>query len=258
MESEELRSSWEENGYLAVDNVLTGDELQRLRAAADALPGRAEHLEESTDRFILQTFGAEDSRVVQQVAEPHELGGDWMALARHPRILDVVTKLIGPDIQLYYSMMMMKPAAQGAPAPWHQDLAFFPHDQASLIAGQVYLDDSTEHNGCIRVVPGSHRLGLLNHYEDGVFTGIVQGDTSEYDRREVVVPMAAGGMLLWHCMTLHSSHPNTSAHGRRAIVFEYKDPAARLLRGSFSPTEVRAAGLMLRGRDPNGELLSAI
>jgi phytanoyl-CoA hydroxylase len=254
----EPRRFWEENGYLVLEEVLSPSEVDSLRRSADALAARADDLTESTDRFILKTFGEDSSRLVQQVAEPHELGGEWMALARDPRILDTVETLIGPNIQLYYSMMMMKPARQGMPAPWHQDFAFFVHDRASLVACQVYLDDATTENGCIRVVPGSHKMGLLNHFKDGVFTEIVQGDTSSFDAKEVELPVKAGGMAFWHCLTLHSSHANTTERHRRAIVFEYKDPSARLMKGSFSSGEVRAAGMMLRGRDPRAELLSAV
>jgi ectoine hydroxylase-related dioxygenase (phytanoyl-CoA dioxygenase family) len=196
--------------------------------------------------------------MVQQIAEPHELGAEWMALARDPRILDVIEDVLGPNILLYYSMLMMKPARQGFRAPWHQDFAFFVHDRAALVACQLYLDDSTLENGCIHVVPGSHKLGLLNHFHDGVFTEIVEGDTSAFDQQQVALPLKAGGMALWHSLTLHSSPPNTSDHPRRAIVYEYKDPSARLLGGSFSPNEVRPAGLMVRGQDPTGALLSAI
>ena len=86
------------------------------------------------------------------------------------------------------------------------------------------------------------------------------GSTAEARPRLVFAlsPLGAGGMALWHCLTLHSSPPNLSQHPRRAIVFEYKDPSARLLGGSFSPNEVRPAGLMVRGQDPSGALLSAI
>ena len=250
---------WNENGYLAIENVIPRDEVEGLRAALDRLTAHADSLTESTDRFKLQAFGdSAGGRLVQQIAEPHELGGEWMALARDARILDVVEALLGPDILLYYSMLMMKPARQGFRAPWHQDFAFFVHDRAALVAVQLYLDDSTLENGCIHVVPGSHRLGLLNHFRDDRFTEIVEGDTSAFDAQQVALPIEAGGMALWHCMTLHSSPPNTSDRPRRAIVFEYKDPSARLLGGSFSPNEVRPAGLMVRGRDPSGALLSAL
>ena len=260
MDQSERAAFWQENGYLVLEDVFSPSEVESLRHSADRIVARADGLTESTDRFILNTFGGDNGAtpVVQQIAEPHELGGEWMALARDPRILDTVELLIGPNIQLYYSMMMMKPARQGSRAPWHQDFAFFVHDRARLVACQVYLDDATLDNGCVRVVPGSHRAGLLNHFDGDDFREVVQGDTSEFDAKEIALPVRAGGVAFWHCMALHSSHANTSDQPRRAVVFEYKDSAARLLTGSFSASEVRAAGMMLRGRDPRAELLSAL
>ena len=258
MQEQDKAAFFAERGYLVVEDVFREDEVSALRESVGRLQARADGLTESTPRFNLKLFGDGEVRVVQQIAEPHELGGEWMALARDPRILDTVEQLIGPDILLYYSMMMMKPARAGAPAPWHQDFSFFVHDKAALVACQVYLDDSTLENGCIHVVPGSHKLGLLNHYKDGVFSEIVQGDTSAYDEAAVAIPARAGSVAFWHCMTLHSSQPNRSSAPRRAVVFEYKDPSAQLLKGSFSAGEVRTTGLMLRGSDPRGELLPAL
>ncbi|MDP9350141.1 MAG: phytanoyl-CoA dioxygenase family protein [Chloroflexota bacterium] len=250
---------WQENGYLGVEGVLSSQEVDNLRRGAEEIEARAAGLTQSTDRFKLQAFGDTGGGTrLQQIAEPHEIGGEWMALARHPRILDVVEGLLGPDVMLYYSMFMMKPPRQGFAAPWHQDFAFFVHDRAELLAIQLYIDDSTIENGCIRVVPGSHKLGLLNHFKDGVFTEIVQGDTSDFDARQVEVPMKAGGMVLWHSLTLHSSHPNRSDRPRRGITFEYKNPQARLMGGAFGNLEVQTVGLMVRGRDPRGDLLSAV
>jgi ectoine hydroxylase-related dioxygenase (phytanoyl-CoA dioxygenase family) len=161
MTREEQVASFRRDGYLAVDGVFSDGEVERLRASLAALEQRARGQPESTDRLKLTLFGAGvGDRAVQQIAEPHEIDGTWMDLAADPRILDLVEALIGPNILLYYSMLMMKPARSGAPAPWHQDLAFFVHDRARLVACQVYLDDSTAENGCIRVVPGSHRLGF--------------------------------------------------------------------------------------------------
>src|SRR5262245_19731146 len=97
------KSFWEENGYLALEALFPMDEVERLRQAADVLTAQADGLAETNDRFKLQAFGDDGgSRLVQQVAEPHELGAEWMSLARDPRILDVIEDLVGPNIQLYY------------------------------------------------------------------------------------------------------------------------------------------------------------
>lgn len=256
--SAEERAFWNDNGYLAIEGLFPAAEVEQLRVAADALTARASGLTESNDRFKLQTFDDDGgSRLVQQVAEPHEMGAEWMSLARDPRILDVVEDMLGPAIQLYYSMLMVKPARQGFRAPWHQDMAFFAHDRAALVACQVYLDDSTLDNGCVYVVPGSHKLGLINHYDGDRFASIVTGDASHFDAQQVALPLKAGGAAFWHCLTLHSSPPNRSEHSRRGVTFEYKDPSARLMGGAFSRNEVRPCGLMVRGSDPTGELLSA-
>ncbi len=259
-EALDFSTRFERDGYLAVDNVLTDEEVQVLRSSADRLQAYAAGLTASTDRFVLKAFGDDGGgRLLQQVAEPHELGTEWMSLARDQRILDVVAALLGPNIMLYYSMFMMKPPRQGFAAPWHQDFAFFVHNRAGLLACQVYIDDSTLENGCVNVVPGSHKLGLINHFKGDTFANHVQGDVSEYDARTVPVPMRAGGMVIWHALTLHSSAPNRSEKPRRGIVFEYKDPAVSLMGGSFnSGSEVRTVGLMVRGKDPRGQLLSAL
>lgn len=257
--TEQQKGFWNENGYLVMEGVLSPAEIEALRRSVDTLAGHAQGLTESTDRFKLKAFGSGGGTMVQQIAEPHELGGEWMSLARDARILDIVEDLLGPNILLYYSMLMMKPPYEGFEAPWHQDFAFFVHDSANLLACQLYIDDSTLENGCIRVAPGSHKLGLLNHFKEGHFTGVVQGDTSTFDDQQVAVPVPAGGMVFWHSLTLHSSQPNRSPRPRRAIVFEYKDPGTRLLGGAFnSALEVRTVGLMVRGRHPRGELLAAL
>ena len=258
MPDADAKAFFEGNGYFVLEDAFSTAEMEALRASVGELEARASSLEDSTDRFKFHLFGDGNSRLLQQVAEPHELGGEWSALARDKRILDTVERFIGPNISLYYSMLIMKPPRHGAPAPWHQDMSFFVHDRADLVACQVYLDDSTIENGCVRVVPGSHKLGLLNHFKDGVFTEVFQGDTSPYDAAAVPLTVKAGSVAFWNCLTLHSSHSNLSENARRAVVFEYKNPAARLLQGSFSPGEVRTAGVMVRGRDPRGELLSSV
>ena len=259
--TEQQKASWTENGYLIIEDVLTPEEVERLRESVNDLEVQAKGLTESSDRFKLKVFGDGGGTRVQSIAEPHEGGGVWLNLARHPRILDVVEDLLGPNIQLYYSMLMMKPPREGFEAPWHQDFAFFVHDRADLLGCMVAIDDATIENGCLRVAHGSHKLGLVNHFKDGRFTEVVQGDTSTFDSPDGhrSLPAKAGSLILWHCLTLHSSQPNRSEHPRRAIVFEYKNPAARIMGGAFNArAEVRTVGLMVRGSDPNGDLLSAI
>src|SRR4051794_1315635 len=116
MSMDDNAAFFRENGYLVLEDVFSQDEVASLRQSVADLEGKAAGLQESNDRFKLSLFGTGSMGAVQQIAEPHELGGEWMALARDSRILDNVEAFLGPNILLYYSMMMMKPARSGAPA----------------------------------------------------------------------------------------------------------------------------------------------
>lgn len=248
-----------EQGYLVVDGVFTATEVDAFQRACDAILVQAHGLTASTDRLKMKVFD-DSTTVVQQVGDPHEMSGVWLDLVKDTRLLDMVEALLGPNLMVYYSQLMMKAPRQGFTAPWHQDFAFFPHGRAELLACTVALDDATVDNGCIRVIPGSHKLGLINHYDrDGVFTGIVQDQRYFDEHTEVALPAKAGSVIFWHSLTLHASHPNRTEKPRRALVIEYKNPAQRLLSGSFSSRgEVRNIGLMVRGHDPSQDLLSPI
>ena len=81
--------------------------------------------------------------------------------AAHPRLVAVLTELIGPNVQLHHTKMLVKPPEQGASFPMHQDYPYFPHERHSVLAASVHLDDADDENGCLRVVPGSHARGPL-------------------------------------------------------------------------------------------------
>lgn len=257
--TEEEIKFFQTQGYLVVENVFTTGEVATFQHACDAISAQAQGLTTSTDRLKMKVF--EDStKLVQQVGDPHEMSGVWLDLVKEPRLLDMVEALLGPNLMVYYSQLMMKAPRQGFTAPWHQDFAFFPHSSAEILACTVTIDDATLENGCVRVIPSSHKLGLINHYDkNGVFTGIVQDHHKFDERTEVALPAKAGSVIFWHSLTLHASHPNRTERPRRALVIEYKNPAHRLLTGSFSSRgEVRNIGLMVRGHDPSQDLLAPV
>lgn len=248
-----------EEGYLVVEGVFSTAEVAGFQRACDTILAQAQGLTSSTDRLKMKVF--EDSaKLVQQVGDPHEMSGVWLDLVKDGRLLDMVEALLGPNLLVYYSQLMMKAPRQGFTAPWHQDFAFFPHSRAEILACTVAIDDATLENGCIRVIPGSHQLGLINHYDkQGVFTGIVQDHHNFDERTAVALPAKAGSVIFWHSLTLHASHPNRTEKPRRALVIEYKNPDARLLSGSYSSrSEVRNIGLMVRGHDPSHDLLAPL
>jgi phytanoyl-CoA hydroxylase len=119
----------------------------------------------------------------------------------------------------------------------------------------LMLDDSTEANGCLQVVPGSHKEGLVGHGHDDPHSAAVL-DVGERVRGRPKVPVVvpAGGASVHHCCVLHGSAPNRSAQPRRAFVVQYVAGDNLQLGGR---TDHAGWGRYLRGSDPHRVRLEA-
>ncbi len=107
--------------------------------------------------------------------------------ARHPAILDVVYSLIGPNLKIYLDQTLCKPPKIGSPKPPHQDSAYWTNiDPPNLVICWMALDDATEENGCMRFIPGSHKLGVVEHKHLEDFR--VEDEKVDYDN-EICVPL---------------------------------------------------------------------
>jgi phytanoyl-CoA hydroxylase len=247
---QEQRAHYEEQGYLVFPEFLSTDELASLRAALTEVLSEAEGLQASTDKFSLtQTDSGGWS--VRRIFNPTLHHQAFYDLVFHPKILDTVENLIGPNIQLHHSKINLKPPSnREARFEWHQDYPFFPHTNFDLLAVMIYFDDSTEENGCLTIIPGSHQLGPRNHLfaKDGAFSSQLE-DKGVLDdpARWLKVPVPAGGMELHHCNMLHSSTANRGARPRTAMVIQYRAADNAELGGNKDRAH---NGLQVRGVNP--------
>ncbi|HEV8245365.1 MAG TPA: phytanoyl-CoA dioxygenase family protein [Polyangiaceae bacterium] len=222
------------DGYLVVDDVFSPSELQALRTAADD-PELGRKLDDKGYR--------EQGVHLLELTTHHAV---FRELARDARLTDRVAQLIGADLQLQHSKLATKPPKVGAGEfRWHQDFPYFPHTNFDLLAIMVMLDDATPENGCMSVVPGSHKLGPLSHLVDGYFDAGCQEPRHWADSsRWATLTPRAGGISIHHCLTLHTSPNNTSGKPRRGLVFQYRaDDAAQLYSHVYADT-----GFQVRGK----------
>jgi len=120
---------------------------------------------------------------------------------------------------LFQDMALLKPP-QGREKPWHQDCAYFNMPLGTMITGVwIALDEATPDNGCLHIIPGSHREGPKHHFKRRDWQIC---DTDVEVKRDVTVPLKPGGCLIWHGMTHHGSPTNLSGTRRRALQFHYK------------------------------------
>ncbi|NJN80826.1 MAG: phytanoyl-CoA dioxygenase family protein [Caldilineaceae bacterium] len=146
------------------------------------------------------------------------------ALAHHPALIDVVTRLMGESPVLFQDMALLKPPRIGREKPWHQDHAYFELPLETTVVGAwIALDPATVENGCMIVVPGSHRQGPVVHFKRRDWQIC---DTDVRNRGALAVPLRPGGCLLFHSLIHHGTPNNNSGLRRRAVQFHYRPVSA--------------------------------
>jgi len=238
---------YHENGYVLVPGLFAA-EAAALRKECHDLADRLSRTEE-----LDATWGSARAAVAEakttKILHCHNVQFYSAALGRlmsDPRLTEIAAAIIGTEnVQLHHNKMFIKPPEKGSPFPMHQDKPFFPHERDSMIAAIVHFDDAPLEKGCLRVVPGSHKLGDLPHDGDGNWH-------LPFDKYPIEsakpLPAKAGDVLFFSYLTIHGSGVNTSSEARTTLLIQMRDP-------SDPPTvqthRSRGQGAMLRGVDPN-------
>jgi len=150
-------------------------------------------------------------------------------LALHPRILDAVEDIIGPDILVHSSTMFCKHPGDGAFVSWHQDGYYWELSEPRLVSAWIALADSTSENGCMRVVRGSHRTGNLPHSESArseqnMLTSGLEIAVAVEESQATDVLLRAGEISLHNVNIVHGSNPNRSKTTRIGFAVRYIAP----------------------------------
>jgi len=214
---------YRKEGYLILPAFFDRDDLDRVDATIRDIAEAAIKTDDYSQVLELEPEASDDHPVVRRIHNPYDRHETFRQLANTARLVDCVQSLIGPNINLQHSKLNMKPPAIGSVVEWHQDLAYFPHTNDDLVTMLLYLDDASEHNGCLRVLPRHHTHFFDHHTPDGYFAGMATEDL-DCGRfgQAVSLEAPAGSVILMHCITPHSSHPNRSSQARRTLIFEYR------------------------------------
>ena len=220
MLSQEQIAFYQEHGYTSVPDVLSAQETAELQRVTDELVEKSRAITEHTDLYDLEPGHSPDDPKVRRLKGPIDHHEVYDNTIRHERIVEIVSQLIGPAFRTNGNKLNMKSAAFGSPVEWHQDWAFYPHTNDDLLAVGVCIDDMTEANGALLVIPGSHKGPTYDHHQGGRFCGAVT-DSTFTPENGVAVEVPAGGISIHHVRALHGSAPNTSGAPRRLMLFQY-------------------------------------
>lgn len=211
---------YHENGYLGVEGVLSAEEVADLRRVSDEFVQLSASVTAHTDVFDLEPGHTPQSPKLRRLKNPILHHTVYNMTLRHPGILEIVEQLIGPGVRTNGNKLNMKSPEYGSPVEWHQDWAFYPHTNDDLLAVGVCMDDMMLENGCLLVIPGSHKGPVYTHHQHGRFAGAVTEEVPDADKA-VPIELRAGGISIHHVRTLHASATNRSAYPRRLLLFQY-------------------------------------
>jgi ectoine hydroxylase-related dioxygenase (phytanoyl-CoA dioxygenase family) len=162
----------------------------------------------------------------------------FLALARDPRIVDLVAGVLGDDIVLWGCHVFSKPAGDGYETPWHQDGHYWPIRPLANCTVWVALEESKVENGCLRVVPGSHIPKTLHehlHEDRSDLTLNQRLAAGSFDEGDAVdIELEPGQMSLHDVYMIHGARPNTSSKRRTGVALRYM-PATSVFERDLKP-----------------------
>ena len=207
----ERREQFDERGFFVLESFFSVEEICDIATAIDSFAG--DH-----DRRLRESG-------TQGISRPGEIAFTANLALKDPRIfafcaqakmVQLVTELIGPDVRLYWDQSVYKHPETAREFPWHQDNGYTPVIPAQYYTCWLALSDSTLENGCIRVLPGSHMQGPVEHRDSPM--GRVGYDGPDPG---IPVPLKSGSMAVFSSLLLHKSGPNLTDSTRKAYIIQY-------------------------------------
>ena len=226
-------AAFERDGYAAPLPALTREEAAECRRK-------------------LESFEAANGKPLKlEYRQKAHLLFTWLAdLVRHPKVLDHVECVLGPDLLVWSSSFFIKEARDPGFVSWHQDSTYWGLSAPEVVTAWVAFTPSNASNGCVRVIPGTHKLDQVEHKETRDANNILtrgQEIAVEVDEaRAVELVLEPGDMSMHHIRLFHNSEPNASSDRRIGFAIRYIPTRIRQTMGDLD------SATLVRGTDRFG------
>jgi ectoine hydroxylase len=247
MWTEEQLATYREQGFLVQRGLIPQGQIEEVRAGADEL--MAEQADNPPEVHVVR----EKSGPVRSVFCMHRSVQPFRELCRSAPIAGPVKQIFGDEAYIFHSKFNYKESFEGTVWLWHQDYGYWRYDGVDdrLASALVMLGPNTRDNGCIMLVKGSHRWGVLDHYSDEVTTSYKQWCITPDALREhitdeaMIIPIEgdAGDAIFFHVKMIHGSPPNYSTVPRPVFIHRYRraDDYAIIRASTVEDRKARAA-----------------
>lgn len=254
--SRENIAFYKDQGYLVAPDLLDAGEIAALiKETVDIFRGNRGHIDglmalgELSNQEVLKKYVA--------IHFPHKISPTIRAYLSHPAVVSILTRIVSPNLKCMQSMLFVKGPGKSGQS-WHQDEYYIPTRDRSLVGAWIAIDDATVDNGCLWIIPGSHKPGYMyrrvaNHSTE--YADVDTVDVSGYAKEEIIpVEVKSGSVVFFNGYTLHSSLQNkTTDCFRMALVNHYMSAESMLpwdQDGKLDPTEDLRDIELVAGVDP--------
>jgi ectoine hydroxylase-related dioxygenase (phytanoyl-CoA dioxygenase family) len=211
-----LSEAYEKDGYAIIRQVLAADFVAELENHIKWL--REKHPELATEALGHWLIARDPF---------------WVRFVSDPRLLDVAEQIVGPNVAFMSADYICKAPGTGRSVTWHQDANYWPLAPMDVVTFWFAVSDSGPHNGGVKVVPGSHKAGLMRHVStDGDPMNVLGAkiDPELLDESKAVdLILRPGDISIHHPYTLHGSEPNTSEVWRNGGSIQYMPATTRIM-----------------------------
>lgn len=225
MWNEKQLTTYHEQGYLIQRGLLPQHQVNEVREAADYVMSEQDNVPPHV--HVVR----EKSGPVRSVFCLHRSISPFRNLCRSASIAGPIKQIFQDDAYVFHSKLNFKESFEGTVWLWHQDYGYWRFDGVDnrMSSAMVMLGPNSRDNGCLMVIKGSHRWGILDHYSDEVTTSYKQWCIEPRELREhisdeaMIVPIEgnAGDVCFFDCRLVHGSHHNLSPAKRYNLIFAF-------------------------------------
>lgn len=215
-----IKQQFERDGYYHAKGVFSPAEVARLEGDFDHIVSQiSSNGNEAATRWTGPAMDkiATKEMVVLHTHQVHEYSAAWLQALQQQNFLDITEAILGPDIVLHHTKLFQKPGEHGAPFPMHQDWTYFPSYKDSMMAGIIWVSDATDEMGCLRVYPGSNKLGRLSGTSGQIENEMMLKYPIE---KATILEAEPGDVTFFHYFTVHGSMPNRSDKVRKSVLVQ--------------------------------------
>lgn len=247
--TEEHRRFYFDNGFLAVDGLVSAAWVERLTERSGEFLEKSRSVAKSDEAFDLAPDHTAEHPHVRRLRATVDRHPDFWTFASEGVFADVAEDLVGPDVKFHSAKLNYKWPGAGEIVHWHQDILAWPHTNYSPVTLGVYLGPVSPEQGPLACVAGSHKGPLFVHTDDGgTWTGgISDSDLQAVDMDKAVdLTGSAGTLVAINCRTVHGSRANLSDTVRPLFLCVYS--SADAFAWMPQPTPTRKSGAIVRGK----------